>query len=106
MNLAALAGLALLTLVQSAAAHGWYPYECCSGTDCAPVEPSSVSETPTGYVVTAKPGSHPMWGPERPAPLTVQIPYGRAKASPDGAWHLCINTQGELLCFYAIIGGS
>jgi hypothetical protein len=87
-------------------AHSWYPWECCSATDCAPIEPTTVRETPNGYVVTVAPGSHPMWGAERQAPLTVQIPYGRAKASPDGKWHLCINAQGGLLCFYAILGGS
>jgi hypothetical protein len=87
-------------------AHSWYPWECCSATDCAPIEPTTVRETPNGYIVTVAPGGHPMWGADRPAPLTVQIPYGRAKASPDGKWHLCINAQGGLLCFYAILGGS
>lgn len=105
---AALTALALLALVLSspAHAHSWYPASCCSGVDCAPVRPSSVQETAGGYVVTVQPGSHPMWRADRPAPLVVRIPYREAKASPDGQWHLCINGQGDLLCFFAIIGGS
>lgn len=86
---------------------GWaYPASCCSGVDCAQVDGRTVQETPAGYVVTVAPGSHPMWRADRPAPLVVRIPYREAKPSPEGAWHICLNGQGELLCFFAIIGGT
>lgn len=87
-------------------AHSWYPAACCSGTDCASIQPTSVRETAGGHVVTVAPGSHPMWRSDRPTPLVVRIPYREAKPSPDGQWHLCINGAGDLLCFFAIIGGS
>ena len=107
----ALIFFALLALASGGAgapvyAHEWYPASCCSGVDCAAVSPQSVRETSGGYVVTIAPGSHPMWRADRPAPLVVRIPYREAKPSPDGAWHICINGQGELLCFFAIVGGT
>lgn len=108
---ATLPALALLALASCGAggpahAHSWYPASCCSDRDCAAVQPASVRETAGGYVVTVAPGSHPMWGKDRPAPLIVRIPYREAKASPDGQWHLCINGSGDLLCFFAIVPGS
>ena len=63
---------ALLAAATPAAAHDWYPMECCSGLDCAPVEkvemlpgPSiaSMLSTPAqaaplgGMLVTTKHGS-------------------------------------------------
>lgn len=86
---------------------GWqYPLYCCSDQDCAQLEAESVEEQGGGYVVTIKPGSHPMWRADRPAPLVIRIPYSIAKPSPDGRWHICLNGQGDLLCFFAAIGGS
>ena len=86
---------------------GWaYPASCCSGVDCAQIEPSTVKETSGGYVVTVAPGSHPMWRSDRPAPLVVRIPYRDAKPSPDGRWHICLNGAGDLLCFFSAQGGS
>lgn len=107
----ALVAFAMLALASCSAgtpvyAHDWYPASCCSGTDCAPIGPQSVRETNGGYVVTIQPGTHPMWRSDRPAPLVVRIPYREAKPSPDGAWHICLNGQGELLCFFAIVGGT
>lgn len=101
-----LAALLALGCGGTAGAHDWYPASCCSGVDCAPVRPSSVQETASGYVVAVQPGTHPMWRADRPRPLVVRIPYREAKASPDGQWHLCINGSGDLLCFFAIVGGS
>lgn len=105
-----IAWLSLLLLLGAGSepvwAHSFYPWECCSGHDCAPIQPTTVRETPAGYVITVAPGSHPMWGKDKPEPLIVTVPYGKAKPSPDGQWHLCINSSGQLLCFYAIIGGS
>ena len=36
-----------------------------------------------------------------PDVLTLEIPQDKAKQSPDGHWHLCIDDSGELLCFFA-----
>lgn len=107
LSLALLAGPGGKSVWAHEAMSGWvYPASCCSGVDCAQIEPSTVKETSGGYVVTVAPGSHPMWRSDRPAPLVVLIPYREAKSSPDGRWHLCLNGQGDLLCFFAAIGGS
>ena len=87
-------------------AHDWYPASCCSDRDCAPIKPSSVKEASGGYIVTIAPGSHPMWGFENSAPLTVTFAYRDAKPSPDGQWHLCLSPAGAPLCLFAIIGGT
>lgn len=109
--LALAAIVALSSCMRPAFAHeamsGWaYPASCCSGVDCAEINGAAVQETPGGYVVTVRPGAHPMWRADRPGALVVRVAYAEAKPSPDGHWHLCINGQGELLCFFAAIGGS
>ncbi|WP_186418602.1 hypothetical protein [Bosea sp. CS1GBMeth4] len=89
------------------AASGWdYPFECCSEADCARIEAAAVRETPSGVVVTIAPGGHPMWPTERRQPAVLDIPYGKARLSPDGFFHLCMNDAGELLCFFSPAGGS
>ncbi|WID94243.1 hypothetical protein QO058_15310 [Bosea vestrisii] len=86
---------------------GWdYPFECCSEADCARIDASAVREVRSGFVVTIAPGRHPMWPTERREPLVLEISHQKARQSPDGLWHLCINDAGELLCFYAPGGDS
>lgn len=85
---------------------GWtYPTRCCSGTDCAEISGRTVHDSPTGYRVAVAPGSHPMWPATKPETLLLIVPYAKAEASPDGRWHLCINSAGTLLCFYHVPGG-
>ncbi|MCR4521017.1 MULTISPECIES: hypothetical protein [Bosea] len=84
------------------APRGWdYPFYCCLDSDCAQIEAEAVREVTGGFVVTIAPGKHPMWSSERKKPLTLEIPQDKAKQSPDGHWHLCIDDSGELLCFFA-----
>lgn len=86
---------------------GWdYPFECCSGADCARIDAGAVRESRSGFVVTIAPGRHPMWPTERREPLVLEIPHPKTRQSPDGFWHLCINDAGELLCFFAPGGDS
>lgn len=101
----------LLTGATQALAHQapsrWdYPFTCCSDADCAQIEAEAVRERPAGFIVTIAPGKHPMWAPERRAPLVLEIPHDKARQSPDGRWHLCVNDAGELLCFFAPSGDS
>ncbi len=94
---ALLAVLASALPVGAANAHSWYPWECCSENDCAPI---NVSETPHerdgGFYLTD--GRH--------------ISYRELKPSPDGKWHLCEQkwpanpAARKILCVYAPIGGS
>lgn len=111
----ALASITIATLLAAGAsetrAHrapsGWdYPFECCSEADCARIDAAAVRETPSGFVVTIAPGRHPMWPTERRQPAVLDIPYGKARLSPDGFFHLCMNDAGELLCFYSPGGDS
>lgn len=86
---------------------GWdYPFECCSEADCAQIDVSEVQETPSGFIVTIRPGRHPMWVTERRQTVVLEIPYQKARLSPDRFFHLCMNDAGELLCFFAPAGDS
>jgi hypothetical protein len=79
-----------------ARAHSWYPWECCSDNDCAPI---ALQETPReekgGFTLID--GRH--------------ISYKEVRPSPDGQWHLCEQKwpanvrERKILCVYAPIGG-
>jgi hypothetical protein len=110
MRLALFAGAFLISLwclIVGAAAHqapsGWaYPPACCSLTDCNEIDASRVSQTPEGYLVRLVPGDHNMaknggeW----------LVPYDKARPSPDGEAHICINGVGKMLCFFIGLGSS
>ena len=86
---------------------GWrYPISCCSDRDCAVVSPEAVREVRGGYIVTVKPGTHPMWPATKDAPAVFNIPAHEGTPSPDGQFHICISPSGARLCFFAAIGGS
>jgi hypothetical protein len=91
-------GLALLTASNArAVAHSWYPWECCSDNDCAPI---ALDETPIerdgGFYLID--GRH--------------ISYRDLKPSPDEHWHLCEQkgpikvSERKIICVYAPHGGS
>lgn len=69
---------------------GWsYPFSCCSGYDCRPVE--DVKETATGYVV-------------RTGEVIAYQGDVRLKDSPDGMFHWCSVAgaeDGRTICLYA-----
>jgi len=72
-------------------AHDWYPAECCSGQDCAPVTgvsfvSSSPNELPV-MIVTTQYGTKPV--PRSIAP----------RESPDERMHACI-FQGQVICLF------
>lgn len=69
--------LALLLLTQPAAAHDWYPWDCCSGYDCAPAQSAAVSDD-ASLLVTSKHG-------------TVAVPASlQRRESKDGRMHVCM----------------
>lgn len=91
--LASLLGLAfvllLAVLVGPADAHSWYPRECCSGLDCAPVEKALV--VPEGLIVTTVQGT---------VFIPASFPY---RESQDGQMHACIqrrNGESRLICAF------
>ena len=98
---------ALLVAATPAAAHDWYPMECCHSMDCAPVErveilpgPAIASLLPTpaqsgpvgGMIVTTKHG-------------TVVVPANfPRRESKDSRMHACMRASpGEgirLICIF------
>lgn len=76
--------LAALLLTTPAWAHGWYPRECCSDRDCAPLNASHVKESGLGYLLDT--GEF--------------IERKKAKFSPDEDFHICRFPSGGLICFF------
>jgi hypothetical protein len=96
--------LAFLLAATPAAAHDWYPLECCHGMDCAPVEhaeivptpatadPKSAGVGPTAMIVTTKHG-------------TVLVPANfPRRESKDNRMHACMmpgpGGQMQLICIF------
>ncbi len=82
---AALAGMMLA--LPSAWAHDWYPPQCCSGRDCAPLAAGRVKVTPEAYIID---GIH-------------RVAHNRVQWSPDGEYHACFPGGDKLVlgCFWA-----
>ena len=100
---AVLAALLAASFPSPSAPHDWYPIECCSGMDCAPVDkveiisgqhaiasmfaPPANASVPSSMVVTTKHG-------------TVVVPQNfKMRESPDGQAHACI-VKGRLVCLF------
>jgi hypothetical protein len=66
-------------------AHSWYPQECCSDRDCAPVEDVEVVE-----------GGYRTQG--------LFVPSGRARPSLDARYHLC-RYHNYVICFFVPLNG-
>ena len=86
--------LLYLSLFNFASAHmaptDW-PYNpwCCGGQDCAPIPPTAVTPTETGYLVHLKPGDHPLVSAE----YTWLVPYDNLRPDVIGA---CYNIAPRL----------
>jgi hypothetical protein len=97
--------LATLLAATPAAAHDWYPLECCHGMDCAAVEKVEMVPTPTAdgssgaaamgasMIVTTKHGS---------ALVPASFPRRESK---DHRMHACMMPGGEggkmrLICIF------
>jgi hypothetical protein len=98
--LAAILTLAILSPVTAHKARSGMEYEswCCNGKDCAEIPEQAVKAGPNGWVITLKPGEHPM------VTRTQQrvIPYHLARVSEDARYHICLwPTENDQRCFYA-----
>lgn len=104
-----------------------YDGRCCNayvadatGTttgDCAPIPDSAVRIVADGFVVTLRPGDHPLVV----APFSEHIRYGQPmydgadldrdpsitalQASRDGRYHACIHPANHVRCLYFLPGG-
>ncbi len=89
--------LAISAGCSAAEAHSWYPWECCSENDCAPI-PLAEAPREEGGGFTLVDGR--------------RISYRELKPSPDGNWHLCEQKwpanarERKILCIYGPVGGS
>ena len=77
-------------------AHSWYPRECCSENDCAPVESFEPRTGPRGqryWSITSKVGK---------ALVKQDFPLRR---SLDSRWHVCIRFdefgRSDVVCLFA-----
>jgi hypothetical protein len=81
--------LILLLFSAPVDAHEWYPWECCSGHDCAPVQ--QVDNRSLDLVVTSKHGS-----------VAVPASFPR-RESKDNRMHVCmrpVDGQMTLICLF------
>ena len=77
----------------SAFAHSWYPAECCSDKDYAPL---AESETPK-----------PLDGGDWLLTTGEVVPRAKVKWSPDGLYHICrFTSTNGIICFFVPPQGS
>jgi hypothetical protein len=67
-------------------AHDWYPFECCSDRDCAPLDTAEVDEKPEGFTIKS---------------TGEFIDRSKARFAPDGQFHICRYPASKLIiCFF------
>jgi hypothetical protein len=80
-------------------AHDWYPYNCCSGHDCRPIEQSDVDATPDGFFI-------------KESRETIAYSDPRIRKTPpegDAKYHRCSvggRPESETICLYIPNWGS
>jgi hypothetical protein len=96
--------LAFLLASTPAAAHDWYPLECCHEMDCAPVDRAEIVPTPTTTEAPGVAGG--------PAALIVTTKHGTVivpanfprRESKDHRMHACMlpgaGGQMQLICIF------
>lgn len=83
-------------MLSLARAHDWYPLECCSQVDCAPVDWVTMSQT-SGFLP----------GTPLESSMVVSTKHGMAivplelqrRESKDGRMHACIR-DGRVICIF------
>ena len=96
---------ALLLAASPAAAHDWYPMECCHALDCAPVEkvemlspPAIASMLPSAQAVPVPGAASPYAPGTLPGSMVVTTKHGSAvvpanfprRDSKDNRMHACM----------------
>src|SRR4029078_2848367 len=111
------AALICLIGARLASAHDWYSStadpvfqsNCCGGHDCAPVDPSWVSEVQDGYHLTMTLDQARTVNPAAQAPVDAVVPWSRIQSPPnaDHLFYACIYDTDRaaprhgLICFFA-----
>lgn len=99
-------GLVCLIGAKMAAAHSFYPWECCSDQDCWPMGDAADAREPEPSVTPSG------W---RLADGEI-VAYAAARSSPDGRFHVCrkggradgaaIRPPGKAVCLWVPMGAS
>lgn len=97
--------IALLTLSIPAIAHDWYPHECCSGQDCAPISSITVaygfsSSGEEGYHIHLRPGDHKMVKREQRYFVPMRSVQEVPETAPEEAknqWHVCVGKATQMI---------
>jgi hypothetical protein len=93
--------LAILLMATPAAAHDWYPLECCHHMDCAPVD--KVEMVPTPAVDGAAKAPSTMMVTTRHGSALVPANFPR-RESKDHRMHACMLPEGagkmRLICIF------
>lgn len=90
LGAAAILTCLLFMVVTGAFAHSWYPIECCSDRDCAPVADDAIEETASGFLIKA---------------TGEVVSFQKARVVPDGRYHVCRYPSGGLICFFRPLRG-
>ena len=93
----------LLLAATTAAAHDWYPVECCSGMDCAPVEKVEIISLQSAGIMGSAPLPGSMLITTKHGTVIVPANFPR-RESKDNQMHACIrpSTGGtpRLICLF------
>jgi hypothetical protein len=93
----------LLLAATAASAHDWYPIECCSGMDCAPVEKVEIISLQSAGIMGSAPLPGSMRITTKHGSVIVPANFPR-RESKDNQMHACIrpSTGGtpRLICLF------
>ena len=96
-------GAGLLLVATAAAAHDWYPIECCSGMDCAPVEKVEIISLQSAGIMGSAPLPGSMRITTKHGSVIVPANFPR-RESKDNQMHACIRTSTggtpRLICLF------
>ena len=94
---------ALLAAATPAAAHDWYPMECCHAMDCAPVEKVEIISLQSAGIMGSAPLPGSMLITTKHGSVIVPANFPR-RESKDNQMHACIrpSTGGtpRLICLF------
>ena len=104
-----LAALFAAAMTTTAAAHDWYPIECCSGMDCAPVEKVEILSPPAMASMLGAPAQSQ---PSQPGAMLITTKHGsvavpanvQRRESKDHRMHACMRPGDgggmRLICIF------
>jgi hypothetical protein len=95
--------LTFLLAATPAAAHDWYPLECCHEMDCAPVDRTEIVPTPTSDPRETAAGQPAMVVTTKHGSVLVPGNFPR-RESKDHRMHACmmpgVGGQMQLICIF------